>query len=206
MKDVYTLRSLKQLKALTDPLRLRALDAFVQQPMTTKQVAALLGENPTKLYHHVQILEGAGLIRVVETRRKRGTFEKSYRAVAEDFVVDRHLLELRRGTARATSRYEALFLSALEATLSDARKGVAAGLIQTVAQGRNALVYRRHFRGPASAIKELMERVQGWIGECQAVEAGEGDTQYGLTVAFYPIRKRAGTRAARRPARGTNQD
>src|SRR5262249_47838683 len=202
MKSVHTLSTLKQLRALTDPLRLRILEAFVRQPVTTKQVATLLGEKATKLYYHVQILEDAGLIRLVKTRTNRGTVEKYYRAVAEDFVVDRNLLELRRGTTRATKGYESLFLSALEATLSDARKSVAAGLIKPVQKGRNALVYRRHFCGSEAAIKELMTRVQGWIAECHAAEDGQGEVQYGLTIAFYPVRKGPGARTTRRPARG----
>src|SRR5262245_29527269 len=142
MKNVHTLSTLKQLKALTDPLRLRVLEVFVRQPVTTKQAAALLGETATKLYHHVQILEDAGLIRLVETRANRGTVEKYYGAVAEDFVVDRNLLELQSGPRRATKGYEALCMRALQATLSEARKSVAAGLIKPVQEGRNALVYR----------------------------------------------------------------
>jgi DNA-binding transcriptional ArsR family regulator len=205
MKNVHTLSTLKQVKALTDPLRLRVLEVFIRQQVTTKQAATLLGETATKLYHHVQILEDAGLIRLVETRKNRGTVEKYYRAVAEDFVVDRHLLELTRGPTRATKEYESLFLSALEATLSDARKSVAAGLIKPIQEGRNALVYRRRFCGSEAAIKELMARVQGWIAECQAAEEGQGEVQYGLTIAFYPVRKRPGARATRRQARSKRE-
>jgi len=91
MKDIHTLNRLEQLKALSDPLRLRVLEAFSRQPVTTKQVAALLGENATKLYHHVQILEEAGLVHLVKTRKNRGTLEKYYQAIARDFIVDRNL-------------------------------------------------------------------------------------------------------------------
>src|SRR6516162_7560690 len=163
MKDIHTLNRLEQLKALSDPLRLRVLETFARQPVTTKKVAALLGENATKLYHHVQILEDAGLIRLVKTRKNRGTLEKYYLAVARDFVVDRNILELTRGPSRATKDYRSLFLSALEATLSEGRKSVAAGLIKSIKEGRNALVYRRHFCGPEAKMKELMAKVQSWI-------------------------------------------
>jgi DNA-binding transcriptional ArsR family regulator len=197
MKRTHRLTTLKQLKALADPLRLRVLEAFVQQPATTKQVATLLGENPTKLYHHVQILEEAGMLRLVETRKNRGTVEKYYRAVAEDFTVDRKLLEVTRGARRATGGYGAVFLSALEATLSEARRGIAAGLIKPVEQGRNALVYRHHFSGSEEAIHALTERVRGWVAECQAAESGRGEIQYGLTIAFYPVRKTPEGKAGR---------
>src|SRR5215475_958756 len=120
MKDIHKLGDLDQVRALADPLRLRIVEAFSEKPMTTKQVAALLGEKPTRLYHHVETLERAGLIRLVETRRNRGTVEKYYRAVAEGFMVDRKLLETGKGARKATRGYESLMLSALEATLMEA--------------------------------------------------------------------------------------
>ena len=202
MKDIHTLNRLEQLKALSDPLRLRVLEAFSRQPVTTKQVAALLGENATKLYHHVQILEDAGLIRLVKTRKNRGTLEKYYQAIARDFIVDRNLLELTRGPGRATKDYRSLFLSALEATLAEGRKSVAAGLIKSIKEGRNALVYRRHFCGPEAKMKELMAKVQSWIAECQATKDQEGGAPYAVTIAFYPVRKKSAARS--RARRGTS--
>ena len=37
------------------------MELFAEAPRTTKQVAELLGEPPTRLYHHVAALERAGL-------------------------------------------------------------------------------------------------------------------------------------------------
>lgn len=42
------------------------------------QVAAQLGEPPTRLYHHVNALERAGVLRLVDTRQVRGTTEKYF--------------------------------------------------------------------------------------------------------------------------------
>jgi DNA-binding transcriptional ArsR family regulator len=74
-----------ELRALAHPLRLRVLERFAEQPRTTKQVALLLGEPPTRLYHHVAALERAGLLRLTETRKNRGTVEKWYEAIARSF-------------------------------------------------------------------------------------------------------------------------
>lgn len=71
---------LEQVRALAHPLRLRLLELFAQQPRTAKQAAEVLGEPPTRLYHHVAALERAGLIRLKETRQNRGTTEKYYEA------------------------------------------------------------------------------------------------------------------------------
>lgn len=85
--DLYVISDLRQIKALADPLRQKILGAFVAEPRTTKQVAALLDQPPTKLYHHVDQLERVGLIELVATRPKRGTMEKYYRAVANRFCL-----------------------------------------------------------------------------------------------------------------------
>jgi len=73
---------LANMRALAHPLRLRLIELFAEAPRTTKQVADLLGEPPTRLYHHVAALERAGLLRLAETRQNRGATEKWYTAVA----------------------------------------------------------------------------------------------------------------------------
>lgn len=83
------INTVDQLKALADPLRLQLLDQFASGPKTTKQAAAELGLQPTRLYHHVAKLENAGLIKLVKTRRVRGTTEKYYSPVAEEIRLDR---------------------------------------------------------------------------------------------------------------------
>jgi DNA-binding transcriptional ArsR family regulator len=68
------------LRALAHPTRLRLVELFAEAPRTTKQVADLLGQPPTRLYHHVNLLERAGLLRLRETRANRGAVEKWYEA------------------------------------------------------------------------------------------------------------------------------
>ena len=83
--ETYLVDDLAKLKVLADPLRVRILEAFVEEARTTKQVANKLGEKTTKLYHHVDALEKAGFVRLERTRQNRGTLEKYYRAVARVF-------------------------------------------------------------------------------------------------------------------------
>src|SRR5438105_15444312 len=76
---------LAQMRALAHPLRLRIMELFAEQPRTTKQVAELLGQPPTRLYHHVAALERAGLLVLKETRQNRGAVEKWYAGVAKQY-------------------------------------------------------------------------------------------------------------------------
>src|SRR5688572_15754608 len=92
--ETYTLSDLEQVKVLADPLRIRILEALCQQERTTKQVAQILGEKPTKLYHHVEALERVGLIRLSRTQQNRGTTEKYYLAIARTFRADSRVFHL----------------------------------------------------------------------------------------------------------------
>src|SRR6266487_3512504 len=76
-------RSVADLRALAHPLRLRMMELFAESPKTTKQVADLLGQPPTRLYHHVAALERAGLLVLKETRQNRGAVEKWYAGVSQ---------------------------------------------------------------------------------------------------------------------------
>lgn len=69
------------IKALADPLRLRVLTLLMRdhdRSWTVKEIAAELGQPVTKLYHHVNTLEQAALIRDVETRLVSGIVEHRY--------------------------------------------------------------------------------------------------------------------------------
>src|SRR5437763_15673776 len=70
--QTFRITGMEEVRALSHPLRLRLLELFAERPRTTKQAAEVLGEAPTRLYHHVAALEKAGLVRLRETRRKRG--------------------------------------------------------------------------------------------------------------------------------------
>jgi len=76
---------MQELRALAHPLRLRLLEEFAGRPRTTMQVAASMGEPPTRLYHHVNALERAGILRLAGTRQVRGTTEKYYELSGRQF-------------------------------------------------------------------------------------------------------------------------
>ena len=84
--DSYRISDIEQVKALSHPLRMRIIETLAAgDPMTTKQVADVLGEKPTRLYHHVDTLLKTGLIRLTHTRQNRGTTEKYYETIARQF-------------------------------------------------------------------------------------------------------------------------
>jgi DNA-binding transcriptional ArsR family regulator len=68
----------RQFKALAHPLRQRLLGLLDRRAATLAQLAERLGEPRGTIGHHLKVLEAAGLVRVVRTRRVRGGTEHWY--------------------------------------------------------------------------------------------------------------------------------
>ena len=122
--ESLTLTDLDQVKVLADPLRLRILEELCKEARTTKQVAQILGEKPTKLYHHVDALERVGLIRLTRTRQNRGTVEKYYLAVARAFRADSRIFT---GTPAEGDTATAMISTVFDRTADEMRGLVARG-------------------------------------------------------------------------------
>ena len=119
--DMHILTDLQQIKALADPLRQKIVGAIAVEPRTTKQVAEMLGQPPTRLYHHVDLLEKLGLIRLVSTKPKRGTTEKYFQAIAHRFAISENSLGGEGGTAVGDALAEAF-----ESAQKEMRKAIEA--------------------------------------------------------------------------------
>ena len=115
----YVVKDLRQIKALADPLRRQILGAFCEEPRTTKQVALLLGQPPTKLYRHVGLLEKVGLVTLVRTEPKRGTVEKYFQAIAGSFSLAASSLG-----GEAAGTVEEMFANAFDDILASVRAGI----------------------------------------------------------------------------------
>jgi len=184
-KEIHKLTDLDQMKVLADPLRIRILELLGEE-RTTKQVAGILGQPPTRLYHHVAALERVGLIRLARTRQRRGAFEKYYLAVAKTFSADSRL-----------------FSSAPPARVKGVAQGVAAQFLDSTAADLRALLERTE--GAEAVAKEvilsylelrcspkelkafrarLMKLLKSTAGKSKGGPLGPS---YRLTIAFFPL-------------------
>jgi DNA-binding transcriptional ArsR family regulator len=84
--STFMIETPEQLRAVADPLRQRLMQAL-SEPKSIKGAALEIGEPVTKLYHHVDQLERAGLIEVVEETRRRSVIERTFMTTAERFSV-----------------------------------------------------------------------------------------------------------------------
>jgi DNA-binding transcriptional ArsR family regulator len=197
-RETYTLENLDQIKVLADPLRIRILEAFCAE-RTTKQVAELLGEKPTKLYHHVDALEKVGLIALSRTRPNRGTVEKYYLAVARTFRTDSSVLQSkgRRGggkNAAMRRMMSTIFDTTAAEIASLLDRGAGAGDV-IAAEG---IVSFLEIHASQAELEEIRGRLHALVQTLG--EVGEGATQpatgrdesadrkrYRLTLAYYPL-------------------
>jgi predicted ArsR family transcriptional regulator len=181
MSNVYKIKDLNQARLLSDPLKLRLLQAFADSPKTTKQVAAELGESVTKLYRHVDALHDAGLLLVTAERRKRGTTERTFRAVAQRFEADHSLFSGEGGDEGAEAAREMLRISETE-------------ILEVLARAGNndderALVMRFRGRANPKKIAELRATLDAWLESLPEAQepAGKESEEFGGLIAFYRI-------------------
>ncbi|HEY4131217.1 MAG TPA: winged helix-turn-helix domain-containing protein [Gemmatimonadaceae bacterium] len=181
------------LRALAHPLRLRMIELFAEMPRTTKQVAELLGEPPTRLYHHVAALERAGFLVLKATKANRGATEKWYEAVAPRIATGS--AEGDGATAvvlTSSSRDSRGAKRALVTTLLDqTRREVFAAATSTDAQP--ILLARLVVAIPSSSVPEVRRHLQEALVNIRhdlGIEDQPPDAEcerWAMTLAFTPV-------------------
>jgi DNA-binding transcriptional ArsR family regulator len=76
-----------QLRALADPLRRTLLDLLLERAATVTEMAQAVGRPKSTVAYHVNLLAGAGLLRVVRTRRVRAIEERYYGRIARTLYI-----------------------------------------------------------------------------------------------------------------------
>ncbi len=92
-REVSVVERPGQIKALSNPERVRILTLLIERPGTAKQVADWIEGTRGRVHYHIKELEKAGLVEMVAKIEKGGVVEKYYRAVARNFYVARGIGE-----------------------------------------------------------------------------------------------------------------
>lgn len=177
------LRATQELRALAHPLRLRLVEHFARGPRTTMQVAAEMGEPPTRLYHHVNALERAGILRLQSTRQVRGTTEKY-------FEVAKRKLGLMR--ARDVTPGARASLRGLATVVFDeAREELLASIADpgSLTKDNSPIALRMLLAVPRSHQKRLRRRIMATVKAIQRELKGSDKKSaegWALTLGFAP--------------------
>lgn len=157
----------EQYRALFEETRLRIVDLLLERAATIKELADTLDKPKGTVGHHVSALEDAGLIRVVRTKKIRAITAKYYGRTARTFLLGD---KTHPGFGLAPDHF-----------LTEAATEFASAPDHAVA----SLSSLRHVRIPDDRAQEWSERLQDLLIEFTG-EHRDGETTYGLLVAFYP--------------------
>ena len=106
LDDTIELTTAEQVRAISAPLRTTILGLLHERAATVTELASAVKRPKSTVAHHVRVLAGAGLLRVVRTRRVRAIDERYYGRTARMFYVSlgRHVMASRFRPTSMTSR------------------------------------------------------------------------------------------------------
>jgi DNA-binding transcriptional ArsR family regulator len=161
----------QQMKALADPMRHRILGIIQSRPATAKQIADRLKMPPGTIGHHLQVLESAGLAKVVARRLVRGIVAKYYTRTARIFTYN--FPDVVTGKVPALVRF-----------LTDARDELAETLVDGSPEALVKTAFP-HTRLTAERYAYFERRVMELVDEFIAEPQPEEGTVFSLSVAFF---------------------
>lgn len=170
LADQLTLDRPEQYRALFEETRHEIISLLLERAATTSDLADALNKPKGTIGHHLKVLEEAGLVHVVRTKRVRALEAKYYGRTARVFLFHKV------GEA-STVPQQALAAAAAEiAAVPDTNDLPLNG-------------NRRYARIPAERAEEWSNRVDELIMEFGLQERG-GDVTYGFVMAIYPTNRR----------------
>jgi DNA-binding transcriptional ArsR family regulator len=108
--EVFWLETDEHLELLGDPTRLEVIECLFI-PATVAELAEQMGVPRTRLYHHINLLEAAGMIRLVGTRKAGARTEKIYQVAAYGFKPSKRYLLKAMPKGQAQAVVQAIFAS-----------------------------------------------------------------------------------------------
>jgi len=169
LDDTLELTSPVQVQAIGNRLRTTILGLLHERAATVTELAMAVGRPKSTVAYHVNVLLGAGLVRVVRTRRVRAIEERYFGRTARMFYV---------GLGQSP-RDEALPLDFNDFD-------VAAKESQQAYQAHQLRSFIRHARIPPERAAEFWAEAMALVHEFDRLPRS-GTTAYGFVVGIYPI-------------------
>jgi len=167
LPETLELTERAQYRALFEDTRARIVQLLLERAATTSELAEALGRPKGTVGHHLKVLEAAGLVHVVRTRRVRALEARYYGRTARVFLfqeIGEAVGEPQRVLARAADEVRA-----------------AAGATDVPLTAN-----QRYARLPAARAEEWKRRLDELLVELTR-EPAAGDTTFSVVVALYPV-------------------
>jgi DNA-binding transcriptional ArsR family regulator len=158
-----------QYRALFEDTRRQIVSLLLERAATTSELAEVLGKPKGTIGHHLKVLEDAGLVRVVRTKRVRALEAKYYGRTARVFVY--HKVDAATGMPQ---RVLAGAASEIAAVSSDTKLPIEGNI--------------RYARIPAERADEWIRRLQNLLVEFASQPRG-GAVTFALVFGLYPTNR-----------------
>ena len=168
LEDFLELSTPAQISAIAHPLRSTILDLVLERAASIGELAAAVGRPHGTVSYHVKVLVGAGLLRVVRTRRVRAMEESYYGRTARTMRVG---AVGRAGDTNAAECVNALSVAAAESIPAHE----ADTLYSTM----------RHARIPRQNAAAFWRSVEALIRDFSELPRS-GSTVYAFVAGLYP--------------------
>ena len=190
----------RQAAVLLDPTRQAIVRSLLVEPGSAAALAVRLGEPRQRLNYHLRELEAAGLVELVEERRKGNCIERVMRASARGFLLDPAVFDVGDvGGGELQDRFSATALIAVAARavreVAALREGAAARRKRLATLAVDAQVRLSSPAAFAAFAADLAEAVAGVVAKHHDAGAGEGRS-FRVTAAAYPAAAGARTDGA----------
>src|ERR1043166_1379845 len=169
LADRIALTTPSPVKAISHPLRTTIVGLLRERAATVTELAVAVERPKSTVAHHVDVLQEAGLVRVVRTRRVRAIEERFYGRTARMFYVG----------VGESSRREALPLDFNDFD-------VAATESQQAYQAHRLRSFIRHARIPPERAAEFWTKAMTLVQEFDRLPRS-GKLAHGFVVGIYPI-------------------
>lgn len=179
--DVFWIDDEETFGLLADPTRLEILE-LTMVPRSVTEIAEAMGVPRTRLYHHVKLMEEAGMIAIAETRQTGALTEKVYQAAARSYQPSKTFLR----NAAPRQRADALISSILNATRADFVRAVDDGIVRMGdrKENRTLLLGRLLMRLRPERLHALIDELEELLGR---YAAADDDTDDAITVGVLNV-------------------
>src|SRR5919106_501464 len=168
LDELLVVTAPEQLRALADPLRGTLLELLLERAATVTEMAQAVDRPKSTVAYHVNLLVGAGLLRVVRTRRVRAIEERYYGRVARTLYIgvlnrpeDKQVVAAMNGLAEAVA----------ESAAAHAADELRCTLV--------------HARIPIEEVRNFWAQVQALARRFAQIPRS-GDQVYGFVAGLYP--------------------
>jgi DNA-binding transcriptional ArsR family regulator len=169
LADLLVVSESSQIRALADSLRGTLLDLLHERAATVTELAQAVGRPKSTIAYHVNVLAGAGLLRVVRTRRVRAVEERYYGRVARTFYIG--------ALSSPEDKETVLAINGLATAAAEAAPAHAADDLRCLLL---------HARIPRDEVRRFWAEVQELSRQFGQIPRS-GDEVFGFAAGLYPV-------------------